>query len=96
MTRNFWLTALVFVVLAFIVFLIYNTKIEPSLFPEIETQTDRTRTANPASEYCTLHDGTIDIRDQEDGQVGYCVFPDGSECEEWSYYRNECPTKINE
>ena len=24
------------------------------------------------------------------GQVGNCIFPDGSECEEWALFRNEC------
>lgn len=51
---------------------------------------DGTGLANPASEYCEEQGGTVDIRDEEDGQVGYCVFDDGSECEEWSYYRGEC------
>jgi putative hemolysin len=46
--------------------------------------------ANPASEYCEEQGGTVDIRDGETGQIGYCVFPDGSECEEWAYYRGEC------
>lgn len=46
--------------------------------------------ANPASVYCEENGGKVDIRDEADGQVGYCVFPDGSECEEWAYYRGEC------
>jgi len=46
---------------------------------------------NPASEYCEENGGTVEIREDESGgQVGYCIFPDGSECEEWAYYRGEC------
>ncbi len=47
---------------------------------------------NPASVYCEEQGGTLEIRtdDESDGQLGYCVFPDGSECEEWAYYRGEC------
>jgi len=46
---------------------------------------------NPASVYCEENGGTLDIReDDTGGQVGYCVFPDGSECEEWAFYREEC------
>ena len=46
--------------------------------------------ANPASVYCADNGGTLEIRDGENGQVGICVFSDGSECEEWSYFRGEC------
>ncbi len=46
--------------------------------------------ANPASVYCEEQGGTLDIRNEAGGQTGYCVFPDGSECEEWAYYRGEC------
>jgi putative hemolysin len=47
---------------------------------------------NPASVYCEENGGTLDIRTDETtgGQVGYCVFSDGSECEEWAFYRGEC------
>jgi putative hemolysin len=47
---------------------------------------------NPASVYCEENDGTLEIRTDAEtgGQVGYCIFPDGSECEEWAYYRDEC------
>ena len=48
-------------------------------------------TPNPASVYCEENGGTLEIREDEtDGQVGYCQFPDGSECEEWSFYRGDC------
>ena len=47
--------------------------------------------ANPASVHCEENDGKLELRQDEDGgQVGYCVFADGSECEEWSFYRGEC------
>ena len=45
---------------------------------------------NPASAFCEEQGGTVDIRDEAGGQVGYCVFDDGSECEEWAFYRGEC------
>ncbi len=47
--------------------------------------------ANPASSNCLVNGGRLDIRTSEDGgQVGYCIFKNGSECEEWAYYRGEC------
>ena len=42
--------------------------------------------ANPASVYCEEHWGTLVL---EEGSW-ICMFDDGSYCEEWSYYRNEC------
>ena len=46
--------------------------------------------ANPASENCAKQGGTLEIRDETGGQVGYCIFADGSECEEWAFFRGEC------
>ncbi len=46
---------------------------------------------NPASVYCEEQGGTLEIRSDEEGnQTGYCIFEDGSECEEWAFYRGEC------
>jgi uncharacterized protein len=45
--------------------------------------------ANPASELCVERGGTVEIVDEDDGQVGYCVFPDGTRIEEWEYYRSQ-------
>lgn len=46
---------------------------------------------NPASVYCEEQGYTLTIRtDAEGGQYGVCLFPDGSECEEWAYYRGAC------
>ena len=47
--------------------------------------------ANPASTYCLEQGGTSEIHTAEDGsQSGMCTFPDGSECEEWAFFRAEC------
>lgn len=46
--------------------------------------------ANPASVYCEQSGGTLQIRDETGGEVGYCLFSDGSECEEWQFFRGEC------
>jgi putative hemolysin len=46
---------------------------------------------NPASVYCTQNGNKLEIRTAADGsQKGVCVFPDGSTCDEWAYYRGEC------
>jgi putative hemolysin len=46
---------------------------------------------NPASVYCKEQGNTLEIQTAEDGgQSGVCVFPDGSSCEEWAYFRGEC------
>jgi putative hemolysin len=46
---------------------------------------------NPASVFCEEEGGRLEIRtDASGGQIGICVFTDGSECEEWGYFRGEC------
>jgi len=46
--------------------------------------------ANPASNYCIQHQGKLDMRENSAGQYGVCIFSDGSECEEWKFFRGEC------
>ena len=48
--------------------------------------------ANPASVFCVDQGGTVEIVDESDGQVGYCILPDGTRVEEWEYFRSENPT----
>lgn len=51
--------------------------------------------ANPASVYCEEQGGTVDIRTDESGsQIGYCLFSDGSEVEEWAFYRGEAEPEV--
>jgi uncharacterized protein len=46
---------------------------------------------NPASVYCEQNGNMLEIRTADDGsQFGVCVFPDGSTCDEWAYFRGEC------
>jgi len=46
---------------------------------------------NPASVYCKEQGNKHEIRLAAIGsQNGICVFPDGSECDEWAYFRGQC------
>ncbi|HSB91192.1 MAG TPA: DUF333 domain-containing protein [Anaerolineales bacterium] len=46
---------------------------------------------NPASVFCEEQGGRLEIRtDASGGQAGFCLLTDGSECEEWAYFRGEC------
>jgi putative hemolysin len=59
--------------------------------PDITTGTLQANMPNPASVYCTQQGNKLEIRTADDGsQQGICVFPDGSTCDEWAYYRGEC------
>jgi uncharacterized protein len=49
--------------------------------------------ANPASEFCVQQGGEVDIVDEDNGQVGYCVLPDGTRIEEWEYFRANSTTE---
>ena len=45
----------------------------------------------PASVYCEQHGNKLEIHIASDGsQFGIYVFPDGSTCDEWAYFRGEC------
>ena len=61
---------------------------------EIWYKIDRTEATadmpNPASEFCVEQGYKLEIRSEAGGEIGYCLFPDGSECEEWAFYRGEC------
>jgi len=47
--------------------------------------------ANPASVYCEKEGGKLEIRKDKDGnEKGFCIFEDGSECEEWDFYYGKC------
>ncbi len=67
----------------------------PSALSEVEVSTataiSQVGMANPASVYCVEQGFKSEIRTAADGsQSGVCIFPDGSECDEWAYFRKEC------
>lgn len=60
----------------------------PGSTPETPNNSDL---ANPASEYCVNQGHRLEIRKDEQGnENGVCIFEDGSECDEWAFFRGEC------
>ncbi|ESK53985.1 putative hemolysin [Acinetobacter tjernbergiae] len=43
--------------------------------------------ANPASQYCVEQGGQLEIRNEANGQVGYCKLASGQVIEEWAFFR---------
>ncbi len=65
--------------------------IVPEILPTSSPQPTMASLPNPASVYCEQQGNRSEIRTAADGsQSGVCIFPDGSECDEWAYYRGEC------
>jgi putative hemolysin len=59
--------------------------------PQQASPTPTPNLPNPVSVYCGQNGGRLDLRpDAAGGVAGICVFPDGSECDEWAYSRGEC------
>ena len=53
-------------------------------------KSNEVKLANPASVFCGENGGKTSIRIENYGDVGFCLFPDGTECEEWAFFRGEC------
>lgn len=51
-------------------------------------------TVNPASTYCINQGGKLEIRNETNGQVGYCHLKNGQVVEEWEYFRATQPKCI--
>ncbi|WP_270729241.1 putative hemolysin [Shimia sp. Alg240-R146] len=57
-----------------------------------DSQDEMVGMANPASVYCVEQGGTSEIVKAADGsESGVCVLPDGSEVDEWEYFRANNP-----
>lgn len=53
--------------------------------------------ANPASVYCEENGGTLIPAEDEDwNQFAFCQIDEDTICEEWEYYRGECPVVVEE
>lgn len=57
----------------------------------VSTDMPQANIPNPASVYCEQNGGKLEIVTAADSsQSGICIFPDGSSCDEWAYFRGEC------
>lgn len=59
-----------------------------------ENETDTNQApgmANPASENCIKKGGSLEMRKNKNGQYGVCLFEDNRQCEEWAFFRGQCP-----
>ncbi len=52
--------------------------------------------ANPASVYCIEKGGKLEMRTNANGEYGVCLFGDNRQCEEWAFFRGECPDSIDQ
>lgn len=51
--------------------------------------------ANPAAVFCEQQGGTVEVRSDDAGnQVGVCTFADGTEVDEWAFYRGEAQPQL--
>ena len=81
MSRRVWFTTLMLMSILLIA----------SCSPKQVTPTPQANMPNPASVFCEEKGGKLEIRTAGDGsQSGICVLADGSECDEWAYFRGEC------
>jgi putative hemolysin len=65
--------------------------LQPVAATEPAADTAKLGIANPASVNCAKVGGKTVIRkDASGGERGYCVFTDGSECDEWALFRGAC------
>lgn len=62
----------------------------------VATDESQENLPNPAAAYCEQNGFGYEIRTADDGsQFGLCVFPDGSTCDDWAYFRGECTPGTN-
>ncbi len=67
------------------------TAFQVQTFETTGTDIPQVNMPNPASVYCEQNGNKLEIRMAADGsQSGVCVFPDGSTCDEWAYFRGKC------
>lgn len=60
--------------------------------PAAATNTNQTvGLANPASVNCIAKGGTLAMRTNKNGEYGVCLFEDNRQCEEWAFFRGQCP-----
>ena len=79
------------VILVLILLLASSCTPQSVVMPTSATLTPAVGLANPASVFCRKQGFRLELRTDATGsQTGICHFPDGSQCDEWAYYRGEC------
>ncbi len=68
----------------------------PTATPEGGTFESPIGLPNPASLFCQEQGYELEMREEAGGTAGYCLFPDGTECEEWAFFRGECKPGTSE
>jgi len=77
-------------VLIMIVVITSECTFVPTPLPETPTRVTLNM-ANPAAIHCVKRGYVYETRRGTDGQeFGACIFPDGTECDGWAYFRGEC------
>ena len=75
----------------FTLFMLIGIGFSAACSPNQASPTPEPNMPNPASVYCEQNGGKLELRqDALGGVAGVCIFLDGSECDEWAYFRNEC------
>ena len=82
--------ALIVIGIILVLFLVYTTFFKTRMYVPQGEGNENVQIANPASTNCEDLSGTLEFRESENGTYGVCVFEDGSECEEWKLFYNEC------
>ncbi len=81
----------IFIIILMVSTLTACTAFQVQTFETTGTDISPVNMANPASVYCEQNGNKLEIRTAPDGtQSGVCVFPDGSTCDEWAYFRGKC------
>lgn len=69
---------------------------EPTAPPATQAPAPVADLPNPASVHCQETGHTLEIRtDKDGGQYGVCILADGTECDEWAFYRGECGPNVS-
>ena len=91
MAKKYLLMLMCVTMLLFVGCNLSNNDVSDNVSQDADNDLESVGMPNPASKNCVDKGGKLEIRKNADGsEVGYCVFED-FECEEWSYFRGECP-----
>lgn len=79
------------ILLLFFFFLISGCSLASKVNYQKNVNESPVEMANPASVNCLEKGGTLEIRQNKNGEYGVCLFEDNRQCEEWALFRGDCP-----